>query len=75
MSPGVRSAILSGLIFGTEVGVTAYMVGHMDIDGWSDRWLLQHPITFGVGVGLLTLLIGLLCVVAFGTSQPARRRP
>jgi len=72
MSPGVRSAILSALIFGAEVGVTAYMIGHMGIDGWSDRWLLQHPITFGVGVGLLTLIIGLLFVIALNTSPESR---
>lgn len=62
MRSGIKASIQSAVIFGAEVGFVAYMVGEMDSARWSHSLAAQHPISTGLIVGILTLMIGLLCV-------------
>lgn len=74
MRSGIKASIQSGVIFGAEVGFVAYMVGQMETLRFSDTLPAQHPIITGVLVGVLTLMIGLLFVIALNSPASSKAR-
>lgn len=64
------------IVLSAMLGITAFLIADIlrpdsgETSAYVDTWPVQHPVYFGVGVGLVVLMIGMLSVIASNTKRP-----